>query len=139
MSYKDELPHNGITRRKVITGGAVVGGLVWAAPAMKTVGKMQGTTGSTPVTTEPSTSPTTEATTTSSSSTTTTTTPQVCDCTTCATVQAGSTTLYFTCAPETQEDCDCLCNCGGLNFPCSKADPCTVTVTCTPTPGNVPC
>ena len=133
---KDDQPNSGVTRRKIIAGGAALGGLVWAAPAMKTVGRLGQNTGSVPntttTTTEEPTTTSTSTSTTTSSSTTTTTVPQTCDCSFCATVVAGPTTLYFDCVGATPAACDCLCKCGNLDFPCAEADPCTVAITCTP-------
>jgi hypothetical protein len=88
-------------------GGVLAAGLVWAAPAISTVGlgSVQ-TAGSTP-----------------------------CDCSFCATVVVPppvDLTLYFDCDTTTPQECDCLSKCGGVNRPCDQADPCAVAVACVP-------
>lgn len=121
----------GLSRRSLIKRSVVVGGLVWAAPVMQSVASAATPGSPPPTTTTTSTSPSTS---TSTSTTSTTTQPEPCDCTFCAIVSGpGGSTLYFTCAPTSSQGCDCLCKCGGVNRPCSQADPCTVEVTCVQT------
>jgi hypothetical protein len=98
---------SGVSRRTLIKRGVIAGGLVWAAPAISTVGRAAAQTA---VGTAP------------------------CDCSFCATVNVPppvNITLYFDCDTATSEECDCLCKCGGIDRPCSQADPCTVTIVCT--------
>jgi len=96
-----------LSRRTLITRGIAAGGLVWAAPAITSIGRASGQVAGT---------------------------PKPCDCTFCATVvPPGGATLYFDCAGTSSDDCNCLCQCGGADTPCSHPeDPCVVSVTCKP-------
>jgi hypothetical protein len=57
-----------------------------------------------------------------------------CDCSFCATVNppGPGPDIYFDCVGASPAACDCLCKCGGLDFPCSASDPCDVEIICTP-------
>lgn len=127
-------PNVGESRREMLRKGAMVGGLVWAAPVIGSAGRLAAE-GSAP----PSTSTTEPNFVTSTSvATTTTTMATLCDCTFCATITTpAGATLYFIGSGRTEADCDCLCKCGGIDRPCNAPDPCVVDVAFTPSP--VPC
>ena len=96
-----------LSRRTLITRGIAAGGLVWAAPAVTSIGRVHGRPAGT---------------------------PKPCDCTFCATVVPPvGQTMYFDCTGKTSDDCNCLCLCAGVDAECSHpADPCVVGVVCKP-------
>jgi hypothetical protein len=96
-----------LSRRTLITRGIVAGGLVWAAPAITSIGRAHGQVAGT---------------------------PKPCDCTFCATVDPPvGATLYFDCKGRSSDDCNCLCLCAGVDSACSHPDdPCAVNVICEP-------
>lgn len=121
-------PRAGDSRRELLRKGAMVGGLVWAAPVINSAGRLAAD----------GSPPTTSTTTTTAPVATTTTTATLCDCTFCATITTVTgATLYFIGAGKTEGDCDCLCKCGGIDRPCNAPNPCEVDVVFTPSP--TPC
>lgn len=99
---------SGMSRRSLITRGIAAGGLVWAAPAISSIGRAGAQVAGT---------------------------PKPCDCTFCATVKppGGGPKLYFDCKGKSSDDCNCLCLCAGVDAGCSHPDdPCTVGVICEP-------
>lgn len=96
-----------LSRRTLITRGIAAGGLVWATPAITSLGRASGQVAGT---------------------------PKPCDCTFCATVvPPGGGKLYFDCTGRSSDDCNCLCVCAGVDAVCSHLDdPCAVGVICKP-------
>ena len=96
-----------LSRRTLITRGIAAGGLVWATPAITSLGRASGQAGGT---------------------------PKPCDCSFCATVEPpGGGELYFDCKGRSSDDCNCLCLCAGVDAVCSHPDdPCVVSVICQP-------
>jgi hypothetical protein len=131
-TVRDDADTRGFTRRRLIKTGAVAGGLVWTAPAVKTVGRIGAPAGSPQP--PPSTATTIDGETSTSTAGTSSTTVPTCDCSFCGTsVINGHTVVYMDCEPADAAECECLCNCGGHpEFPCSAPDPCHVVMDCRP-------
>jgi hypothetical protein len=102
---EDSFENNlGMSRRTLLKRGAVVGGtLVWAAPAVQTLGRSAFAA-----------SP-------------------ACDSTTCTDVRKNGVIVGHLCCSPSPADMNCPCVCAGLAPPsaCPEADPCSVKFTCT--------